>query len=655
MIFQSWKLAQALLLTCRHKVRADTRRGIETAFMDASPNIIEASNRTESKQPATKAGKQSGDGGFASMLSDNQRKEVTADTAQSATTDKSANKTVVAEAPSDNTEGANTSAAEIPTQPSGTAHDKELSLLLLNNPGATVPTTGTAVDVASSTTSPEGGTVPANAGSATGTPASAMTTPGGDAIVSTLAQTAASGTSVAPVAPHQVQSAKLQAGEIPAAQSQGTEVARPAVTNAQEASQQPGQNKEASALPHGSSNSTGPLNKEGSLPGLANSVTQTASAVNAQAQESVPSAPATAPDIAAQVISGQANDTNAASSVLASAAQKPMQSKAQTGDKTPTQGAQVAATQPSQKTAETQPAVSQTLATPTAAAQSTPSTTPQTASMPETVSAQQAVPSAEKAPSERPANAVTDGLAPQTNSAAAKNGKPNTAPSGQTPNQQAQNNSASVNTGTQQPSADPTAQPIRSDMPVDIALPMDVDGAPELLTTAGLQERVHNNLPQTTLNLRFAPGQTPVIAPNDLALHIARQVQDGTTRFEIRIDPPEMGRIEVQMDMRSQKPVQAHLFVERAETLDLLQRDARQLERALQNLGIDVDSNSLSFSLRDGNTDTAGQNGDQNSGLQSAYQVDEKDNGGDILIPVEIPTEAYGFRLAGTQGINIQV
>ncbi|MGM0562617.1 MAG: hypothetical protein ACQETX_16330, partial [Pseudomonadota bacterium] len=49
--------------------------------------------------------------------------------------------------------------------------------------------------------------------------------------------------------------------------------------------------------------------------------------------------------------------------------------------------------------------------------------------------------------------------------------------------------------------------------------------------------------------------------------------------------------------------LRATITAERPETLDLLQRDARALERALGDAGVKTDSGSLSFNTRD----TAGQ------------------------------------------------
>ena len=67
-----------------------------------------------------------------------------------------------------------------------------------------------------------------------------------------------------------------------------------------------------------------------------------------------------------------------------------------------------------------------------------------------------------------------------------------------------------------------------------------------------------------------------------LAVEIAARAQAGRNRFEIRLDPPELGRIDVRLDIDRSGQVTSRLVVERAETLDVLRRDAHQLERALQ-------------------------------------------------------------------------
>ncbi len=107
---------------------------------------------------------------------------------------------------------------------------------------------------------------------------------------------------------------------------------------------------------------------------------------------------------------------------------------------------------------------------------------------------------------------------------------------------------------------------------------------------------------------------------SQVAAEIARNLKNGQTRFQMRFDPPELGRVEVNMKVGSDGSVQAHLIVERPETLDMFMRDQRGLERALEAAGLNPDSDNLQFSLkRDGEQQFASGNG---QGEQSADRQD---------------------------------
>jgi len=93
----------------------------------------------------------------------------------------------------------------------------------------------------------------------------------------------------------------------------------------------------------------------------------------------------------------------------------------------------------------------------------------------------------------------------------------------------------------------------------------------------------------------------PVASPinmGQVAFEMVRQVHQGTSRFIIRLDPPELGRVDVRMHVDAQGTLNARLTVDRAETLDLFQRDQRSLERALAQAGLDAGKTNLEFSLR---------------------------------------------------------
>jgi flagellar hook-length control protein FliK len=84
-----------------------------------------------------------------------------------------------------------------------------------------------------------------------------------------------------------------------------------------------------------------------------------------------------------------------------------------------------------------------------------------------------------------------------------------------------------------------------------------------------------------------------------IAVAIAARAFAGKNHFAIRLDPPELGRIEVHLDVDKDGSVTSHLVADRSDTLNLLQRDSSALQRALQNAGLKTSDNGLQFSLRD--------------------------------------------------------
>ncbi|WP_165814800.1 flagellar hook-length control protein FliK [Labrenzia sp. 011] len=96
-----------------------------------------------------------------------------------------------------------------------------------------------------------------------------------------------------------------------------------------------------------------------------------------------------------------------------------------------------------------------------------------------------------------------------------------------------------------------------------------------------------------------APNQSQSAhVATQVAAEIARNLKNGQTRFQMRFDPPELGRVEVNMKVSSDGAVHAHLIVERPETLDMFLRDQRGLEKALEAAGLNPGSDNLQFSLK---------------------------------------------------------
>jgi flagellar hook-length control protein FliK len=132
-----------------------------------------------------------------------------------------------------------------------------------------------------------------------------------------------------------------------------------------------------------------------------------------------------------------------------------------------------------------------------------------------------------------------------------------------------------------------------------------------------------------------------------LAVEIAVRAQAGRNRFEIRLDPPELGRIDVRLDIDRSGQVTSRLVVERAETLDVLRRDAHQLERALQDAGLKTSDNSLQFSLRD---QAFTERNDRSASDSARTLVADPERPATEGAPV-----AYGLTPRGGGGIDIRV
>ena len=112
----------------------------------------------------------------------------------------------------------------------------------------------------------------------------------------------------------------------------------------------------------------------------------------------------------------------------------------------------------------------------------------------------------------------------------------------------------------------------------------------QALSVTGLE-----NLTQQVTSHSHAAQANP--ASQTVAATIQKMAGYGTNRnITLHLDPPELGRVEVQMSFGKDKAVKTVLTIEKPETHLMLQRDAQTLERALQDAGLDTE-NGVSFEL----------------------------------------------------------
>jgi flagellar hook-length control protein FliK len=149
------------------------------------------------------------------------------------------------------------------------------------------------------------------------------------------------------------------------------------------------------------------------------------------------------------------------------------------------------------------------------------------------------------------------------------------------------------------------------------------------------------SLPRAAVNIPAPSTQ--------VAVQISRAVQNGASRISVQLNPPELGRVDVKLDIGFDGRVLAVVSAERPETLELLQRDARALERALQNAGLETDSGSLSFAMRQEEHEASASSANSDAGDDDAIA-------GEDGTATELDLIAGGgMRLASNRALDIRV
>jgi len=200
-----------------------------------------------------------------------------------------------------------------------------------------------------------------------------------------------------------------------------------------------------------------------------------------------------------------------------------------------------------------------------------------------------------------------------------------------------------------------------SHAPLDASAPaaahpgVDVNASSSQIASNALLQPATSSAPQqatdpTVMAANLASQQNPqaVAVPiAGVAVEIAGKALAGKNRFEIRLDPPELGRIEVRLDVDRDGNVTSRLTVDRQDTLNLLQRDASGLERALQDAGLKTADNGLQFSLRD-----QSMNQQQTGSGADTAQLLVKD---ETMPAIDIIPQSYGRLVGLGGGLDIRV
>jgi hypothetical protein len=160
-----------------------------------------------------------------------------------------------------------------------------------------------------------------------------------------------------------------------------------------------------------------------------------------------------------------------------------------------------------------------------------------------------------------------------------------------------------VNAGDAKPADEGKAQP-RADAFKQAAADLAPPPAPKTQASAPL------TAPPSTTHLQLAAqaAQADAQAATDartqagpvaaqIGGEIIRRFNGQDTTFQLRLDPPDLGRVDVRLDVSRDHRVTAVISADNPQALSDLARGARDLQQALQSAGLDLSDEGLRFNL----------------------------------------------------------
>jgi flagellar hook-length control protein FliK len=134
--------------------------------------------------------------------------------------------------------------------------------------------------------------------------------------------------------------------------------------------------------------------------------------------------------------------------------------------------------------------------------------------------------------------------------------------------------------------------------PMQVALMGPPDASATVMPPAAPQPEIPSvrSAETTTAPAPMSHASSPAaqIAP---ALMQTSHAADGAQRLTVRLDPPELGHVQVKIDRPSDAPARVEITVQKQETLTLLLRDQPQLQRALDQAGVPADGRTVTFHI----------------------------------------------------------
>jgi flagellar hook-length control protein FliK len=161
---------------------------------------------------------------------------------------------------------------------------------------------------------------------------------------------------------------------------------------------------------------------------------------------------------------------------------------------------------------------------------------------------------------------------------------------------------------------------------------------------------------QTTQAVRGPRVPMPAQVLDQISVQVDKAVKDGNDTVKIQLRPLDLGRIEIKLDVGSDGKVSATVTADKPETLAMLQKDSRGLEKALEDAGLKPDSSATSFNLRGGEQQqNADRNADQGRSGRNRGQGGQFGGDADDLAAAAAIQAAATRTAGGRSGVDISV
>ena len=106
--------------------------------------------------------------------------------------------------------------------------------------------------------------------------------------------------------------------------------------------------------------------------------------------------------------------------------------------------------------------------------------------------------------------------------------------------------------------------------------------------------------------------QKPDAPTQEFAKLLARRLDAGATQFELRLDPPSLGRVEASLRLANNDDSVLVLRFEHLATLDQFSNDQAALRTALSSSGFDLDQQQIVFEHASDTNDASVKSNDDN-------------------------------------------